>query len=40
MHRMVTTARIATRDGTWDYGHMLKGFAREYLDSLTHRGAC
>jgi uncharacterized protein with von Willebrand factor type A (vWA) domain len=39
MHEMVTTARIATRDGHSDYGHMLKGFAREYLDSLTHRGA-
>ena len=26
MHEMVTTARIATRDGHSDYGHMLKGF--------------
>ncbi|GED98424.1 vWA domain-containing protein [Gordonia crocea] len=39
MHEMITTARIATRDGHSDYGHMLKGFARDYLDSLTHRGA-
>ncbi|MFT3900492.1 MAG: VWA domain-containing protein [Gordonia sp. (in: high G+C Gram-positive bacteria)] len=39
MHQMITTAKIATRDGHSDYGHMIKGFARDYLDSLTHRGA-
>ncbi|GAB10738.1 hypothetical protein GOARA_062_00060 [Gordonia araii NBRC 100433] len=39
MHEMITKARISTRDGHSDYGHMLKGFARDYLDSLTHRGA-
>ncbi|MCF8572298.1 VWA domain-containing protein [Gordonia sp. HY002] len=39
MSEMLSTARISTRDGHSDYGHMLKGFARTYLDSLTHRSA-
>lgn len=39
MTEMITTARISTRDGHSDYGHMIKGFAQEYLESLTHRGA-
>lgn len=39
MHRMITTARISTRDGHSDYGNMLKGFVEEYGESLTHRGA-
>ncbi len=39
MHEMITTARVSTRDGHSDYGHMLSGFERDYLDSLTHRGA-
>ncbi|MAU84222.1 VWA domain-containing protein [Gordonia sp. Z-3] len=39
MHRMITTARISTRDGHSDYGNMLNGFVEEYADSLTHRGA-
>ncbi|MEE4024703.1 VWA domain-containing protein [Gordonia sp. PKS22-38] len=39
MHRMISTARISTRDGHSDYGNMLKGFVEEYGDSLTHRGA-
>ncbi|MFZ2510623.1 MAG: VWA domain-containing protein [Gordonia sp. (in: high G+C Gram-positive bacteria)] len=39
MATMLTQARISTRDGHSDYGHMLRGFADNYLDSLTHRGA-
>ncbi|GAB90578.1 vWA domain-containing protein [Gordonia rhizosphera] len=39
MHRMITTAKISTRDGHSDYGNMLVGFVDEYGDSLTHRGA-
>lgn len=39
MHRMLTEARISTRDGHSDYGHMLKGFNERYADSLTHRSA-
>ncbi|NDZ93814.1 VWA domain-containing protein [Streptomyces sp. SID6673] len=39
MHRMITTARISTRDGHSDYGNMLRGFVEEYGESLTHRGA-
>lgn len=39
MATMLTQARISTRDGHSDYGHMLRGFAENYLDSLTHRGA-
>ncbi|GAC57222.1 hypothetical protein GOHSU_17_00260 [Gordonia hirsuta DSM 44140 = NBRC 16056] len=39
MTKMLSQARISTRDGHSDYGHMLRGFARDYLDSLTHRGA-
>ncbi|MFW0786780.1 VWA domain-containing protein [Gordonia sp. CPCC 206044] len=39
MHRMISTARISTRDGHSDYGNMLKGFVDEYSESLTHRGA-
>ncbi|MFM9376620.1 vWA domain-containing protein [Gordonia sp. VNK21] len=39
MRTMLTQARISTRDGHSDYGHMLRGFAENYLDSLTHRGA-
>lgn len=39
MARMLSQARISTRDGHSDYGHMLRGFAENYLDTLTHRGA-
>lgn len=39
MHRMITEARIVTRDGHSDYGNMLKGFVEDYGDTLTHRGA-
>ncbi|GAA1481013.1 VWA domain-containing protein [Gordonia sinesedis] len=39
MHRMISTARISTRDGHSDYGNMLRGFVENYADSLTHRGA-
>ncbi len=39
MATMLGEARISTRDGHSDYGHMLRGFAERYLDSLTHRGA-
>lgn len=39
MHRLITTARISTRDGHSDYGNMLRGFISEYADTLTHRGA-
>lgn len=39
MATMLSQARISTRDGHSDYGHMLRGFAEKYLDSLTHRGA-
>ncbi len=39
MTTMITQARISTRDGHSDYGNMLRGFAENYLDSLTHRGA-
>ncbi|MGV9857084.1 vWA domain-containing protein [Gordonia sp. NPDC003425] len=39
MHRMLTGARLVTRDGHSDYGHMLRGFVEQYADSLTHRGA-
>ncbi len=39
MATMLSQARISTRDGHSDYGHMLRGFAEDYLDSLTHRGA-
>ncbi|MFT3715675.1 MAG: VWA domain-containing protein [Gordonia sp. (in: high G+C Gram-positive bacteria)] len=39
MATMLTEARLSTRDGHSDYGHMLRGFSRDYLDSLTHRGA-
>ncbi|MGW5523262.1 vWA domain-containing protein [Gordonia sp. NPDC003950] len=39
MHRMISTARLITRDGHSDYGNMLRGFVDEYADSLTHRGA-
>lgn len=39
MSTMLREARISTRDGHSDYGHMLRGFAADYLDSLTHRGA-
>ena len=39
MHQMISTARIATLDGHSDYGNMLRGFADEYAESLTHRGA-
>ncbi|MFT4086206.1 MAG: VWA domain-containing protein [Gordonia sp. (in: high G+C Gram-positive bacteria)] len=39
MATMLSEARISTRDGHSDYGHMLRGFTENYLDSLTHRGA-
>ncbi|MGV9710393.1 vWA domain-containing protein [Gordonia sp. NPDC003424] len=39
MHRMISEARIVTRDGHSDYGNMLKGFVENYGDTLTHRGA-
>ena len=39
MHRMITTAKISTRDGHSDYGNMLRGFVADHGDSLTHRGA-
>lgn len=39
MHRMISTAKISTRDGHSDYGNMLRGFVENYGDSLTHRGA-
>ena len=39
MHEMISTARISTRDGHSDYGHMLSGFVAEYGETLTHRGA-
>ncbi|MCK0437980.1 VWA domain-containing protein [Gordonia alkaliphila] len=39
MTTMLSEARISTRDGHSDYGHMLRGFVEHYLDSLTHRGA-
>lgn len=39
MHRMISEARVITRDGHSDYGHMLKGFVENYGDTLTHRGA-
>ena len=39
MSGMLSQARISTRDGHSDYGHMLRGFADRYLDSLTHRCA-
>lgn len=39
MHRMISTARLITRDGHSNYGNMLRGFVDEYADSLTHRGA-
>ncbi|MFW0791874.1 vWA domain-containing protein [Gordonia sp. CPCC 205333] len=39
MTSMITQARISTRDGHSDYGNMLRGFAEDYLESLTHRGA-
>lgn len=39
MHRMISTARISTRDGHSDYGNMLRGFVENYGESLTHRGA-
>ncbi|GAA4677526.1 vWA domain-containing protein [Gordonia humi] len=39
MTEMLHEAKISTRDGHSDYGHMLKGFAETYLDSLTHRSA-
>lgn len=39
MHRMISEADVITRDGHSDYGHMLRGFAENHLDSLTHRGA-
>lgn len=39
MYRMISTARIVTRDGHSDYGNMLRGFIDQYADSLTHRGA-
>ncbi|MFT3661736.1 MAG: VWA domain-containing protein [Gordonia sp. (in: high G+C Gram-positive bacteria)] len=39
MATMLREARISTRDGHSDYGHMLRGFAENHLDSLTHRGA-
>ena len=38
-HRMLTQARLITRDGHSDYGHMLRGFVDAYGDTLTHRGA-
>lgn len=39
MHRMITEARLVTRDGHSDYGNMLRGFVEDYGDTLTHRGA-
>lgn len=39
MHRMISTARLITRDGHSDYGHMLRGFVDDYVETLTHRGA-
>lgn len=39
MTTMLREARISTRGGHSDYGHMLRGFVENYLDSLTHRGA-
>ncbi|GAC81388.1 hypothetical protein SAMN04488550_3078 [Gordonia malaquae] len=39
MTTMLTQAQISLRDGHSDYGHMLKGFADHYLDTLTHRSA-
>jgi len=39
MHQMISEARISTLDGHSDYGNMLRGFAAEYAESLTHRGA-
>lgn len=39
MHRMISTAKISTRDGHSDYGNMLRGFVEDHGDSLTHRGA-
>ncbi|AFA73988.1 VWA domain-containing CoxE-like protein [Gordonia polyisoprenivorans VH2] len=39
MHRMISTARLITRDGHSDYGNMLLGFVDEYAETLTHRGA-
>ena len=39
IHDMVADARLITRDGHSDYGHAFQGFADEYLDALTRRGA-